>query len=183
MRSRLSEVSAALFVLAVLAPATALGTVTNAAATGCKVDSGAQSARTSSYRFVLRVGMPEQMYTPAQVTKMHPKHGEVMLRGRMNGMGGMSMGGSMRHLEVQICTRPSHTVITTANPTITVKDDSSMGMATKVPVTVMQGVGAGTADLHYGNNVAMKPGHRYTIKVTHKGQTATFHTQVPKASM
>ena len=182
MRSRLSAVSATLLVLAVLAPAAALGTVTSTVATGCKAASAAQSATTSSYHFVLRVGMPEQMYTPAQVKKMHPKHGEVMLRGQMNGMGGMSMGGSMRHLEVQICTRQS-TVITTANPTITVKDDSSMGMATKVPVAVMQGVGAGTADLHYGNNVAMKPGHRFTVKVTLKGQTATFHMRVPKAGM
>ena len=183
MKSRPSAVSAALLVLALLVPAAALGTVTNAAATGCKVGSGAQSATTSSYHFVLHVGMSEQMYTPAQVKKMHPKHGEVMLRGRMNGMGGMSMGGSMQHLEVQICTRPSNTVITTANPTITVKDDSSMGMATKVPVAVMQGVGAGTGDLHYGNNVAMKPGHRYTVKATLKGQTATFHMKVPKTGI
>ena len=178
MSSRLAAGLVALFVIAALAPATALGSTTRPAATGCKAGSGAQSAVTASNRFVLRIGMPEQMYTPAQVKKMHPKHGEVMLRGRMNGMGGMSIGGAMRHLEVQICLRPGNTVITTANPTITVKDAASMGMATKVPVAVMQGVGAGTADLHYGNNVSMKPGHRYTIKVTVKGETAIFHKKV-----
>ena len=183
MRFRLSAVSVALFVVVVFAPAAALGAVTNLTATGCKGSSGAESATTSSYHFVLRVGMPEQMYTRAQVKKMHPKHGEVMLRGHMNGMGGMSMGGSMRHLEVQICTRPSNTVIATANPLITVKDESSMGMAANVPVAVMEGVGAGTADLHYGNNITMTPGHRYTIRVTLKGQTAAFHLKVAKAGM
>jgi hypothetical protein len=103
-----------------------------------------------------------------------------MLRGSMT-MGGMTMGGSQRHLEVQICSRPTSAVITNANPTITVMDMSAHGMAMKVPVAVMQGVGKGTADLHYGNNVAMPAGHRFTVTVTVKGERAVFHVVSPKA--
>jgi hypothetical protein len=43
----------------------------------------------------------------------------------------------------------------------------------------MEGVAAGTADLHYGNNLTMKPGHRYTVAVTVKGETATFRVKTP----
>lgn len=182
MTFRLTAVSTVLVAVAALVPAIALGVPEHARVTGCKAGAEGRSATTAHYRFVLRVGMGELMYTPAQVRKMHPKSGEVMLRGHMNGMSGMpgmSMGASTRHLEVQICTRPSNTVMTAANPTITMKDLSSMGMAMKVPVAVMEGVGAGTADLHYGNNLTMKPGHRYTVTVTVKGETATFRVKTP----
>jgi hypothetical protein len=182
MKARVSIVIATAFALALVAPVTALGTKTHAVVVGCKGDSGSQAAKTAHYHYVLRVGSGELMYTPAQVKKMHPKSGEVMLRGQMNGMSGMpgmSMDASTRHLEVQICTRPRNTVITAANPTITMKDKSSRGIAMKVPVAVMEGVGAGTADLHYGNNVTMKRGHRYTVTVTVKRETATFRVKTP----
>ncbi len=171
---------AALLALAVVAPvgATVARTQTSAA-TGCKATSGVQSAVTPSYRFALRVTMPEQMYTPAQVRKMHPKHGEVMFQGVM-AMGGMAMGG-MRHLEVQICSAKTRAVVTNAHPTIVVADTSS-NMTTKVPIAVMEGIGEGVADLHYGNNVTMSAGHRYTITVTLKGERAVFHMRLPKST-
>jgi hypothetical protein len=176
-------VIATAFALALVAPVAALGAKTHAVVVGCKGGSGSQAAKTAHYHYVLRVGRGELMYTPAQVKKMHPKSGEVMLRGQMNGMSGMpgmSMDASTRHLEVQICTRKGNAVMTKANPTITMKDKSSKGMTTKVPVAVMEGVGAGTADLHYGNNLTMKPGHRYTVTVTVKGETATFRVKTPR---
>ncbi len=177
MRSRVPVLVALLGLISLTAPS-AFAAPEGTAATGCKAGSGTMSALTASYRFTLKVGMPEQMYTPAQVRKLHPKHGEVMLRGQMSGMSGMSMGGSMRHVEVQICARKGSVVVTTANPTITYTDASLKGMVMKMPVAVMEGVGEGVADLHYGNNVMLKPGHRYTIKVTLKGETATFHATV-----
>jgi hypothetical protein len=68
-----------------------------------------------------------------------------MLRGKM--MMGMKMGGSPRHL------------------------------AMNVPVAVMEEIGAGTADLHYGNNVPMPGGHRFTVTATLKGQKAVFSSR------
>lgn len=155
----------------------ATGAAAKPALAGCAAGGGKQISFTRSYRFALHVGMPEKMYTPAQVRKMHPKSGEVMLRGKM---GGMKMGGAMRHLEVQICSRKTRAVVTNANPTIVVVDETAHGMAMKVPAAVMKGVGEGIADLHYGNNVSMPAGHRFRVTVRLKGQRVVFHVTSPK---
>ena len=170
-----------LLALAAVAPVgVAVAGAKTSAVAGCKGGSGTQSAATAGYRFALRVTMPEQMYTPAQVQKMHPKHGEVMLRGTTS-MGGMVMGGSLRHLEVQICSAKTHAVVTNAHPTIVLVDNST-ATTTKVPVAVMEGIGEGVADLHYGNNVAMPAGHRFTITVTLRGERAVFQMRLPKST-
>ena len=178
-RVRILAISAVAFALAALALTTTAGA--SRVAVGCKAEAEVRIAATASYRFALRVGMPERMYTPAQARKMHPKQGEVMLRGSMS-MGGMAMGGSMRHLEVQICAKTANAVITNANPTIVVVDTTAHGMPMKVPIAVMEGIGKGVADLHYGNNVTMPAGHRFTITVTLKGQRAILHATSPKAT-
>jgi len=82
--------------------------------------------------------------------------------------------GSRRHLEVHICT-PAGKVVTGAHPAITVND-------AMVPVAVMEGVGEGAADLHYGNNVNLRPGQEVTVVVRLKGQQAVFHATVSKSS-
>lgn len=147
--------------------------------TDCSAAAGVHIATTSMYRLALHVGMPEMMYTPAQVRKLHPKTGEVMLRGKM--MMGMKMGGSTRHLEVHVCLRKNRAVITNAHPTITLTDRTSKGMPMNISVAVMEGIGAGTADLHYGNNVPMPASHRFTVTVALKGQKAVFNVTSPKA--
>lgn len=139
---------------------------------GCVAKPGTYRAATASYRFVLKVTMPEKMYTQAQVRAMHPKAGEVMLRGPMSGMGG-SMAG-MRHLEVQICMRVTSAVVTNAMPMIRVRDEATR-KTMMVPVAVMEGIGEGVADLHYGNNVAMTAGHSFTVTVQVKEEKATLH--------
>ncbi len=181
MRIPASLLAAALAAVPLLAvaPVSALGAADTSNVAGCKGESGAQSAATASYRFVLRVGMHEKMYTPAQVKKTHPKTGEVMLSGTMSAMGQMAMGTSMRHLEVQICSRSDRAVIANAHPTIFLVDSASKtGAAIKVAVAVMEGIGKGLADLHYGNNVQMAAGRSYTVKVSLKGETITFHVHL-----
>jgi hypothetical protein len=128
------------------------------------------------YLFALSIGPEETMYTPAQVKSKHPSSGEVMLAGKMaGGMAGMDMGGgAQRHLEVHICTTGGK-VVTGAHPTITVN-------GAMVPIAVMEGVGAGVADYHYGNNVNLKPGQKVTVVVELNAQKAIFHTTVPKSS-
>jgi hypothetical protein len=49
----------------------------------------------------------------------------------------------------------------------------------KVPSAIMVGVGEPITDYHYGNDVALKPGSRITVKVTVKGQLAVFRATVP----
>ena len=133
-------------------------------------------AKQGPYVFALSIGPTEAMYTPAEVKSKHPKSGEVMLAGKMvGGMAGMDMTtGPQRHLEVHIC-KTGGQVVTGAHPTITV--DGAM-----VPVAVMEGVGEGVADYHYGNNVSLKTGQKVTVVVKLNGQTATFHATVPKSA-
>ncbi|MHB8643464.1 MAG: hypothetical protein ACYDA3_11345 [Gaiellaceae bacterium] len=138
-----------------------------------------QTKTTRSYVFKLSIGMSEQMWTPAQAKSKHPKSGEVMIRGAM---GGMSMGGSSRHLEVHIRSRSTGKAVTNGHPTITMIDTSvKNAMMRSVPVAVMEGVSAGASDLHYGNNVQMVAGHTFRITVTLNGERAVFRIKVPTA--
>lgn len=152
-------------------------------AAGAPCSSG-QVLKSASYVFALAIGPLEQMYTPAQVAAKHPTSGEVMLSGTMSGaMAGMGMSPSgERHLEVHICTSGGK-VVTGAHPTIVVEDPAAKTMATRVPIATMEGVGEGSADYHYGNNVALGAGHHITVTVTLGGQKVVFHAVVPKASM
>ena len=149
-------------------------------------------ATTASYQVALAIGPAEQMLTQAQATTGHPMQGEVMLRGQMMTLPGMSMGsdarGGMsapvedRHLEVHICSKTTGQVVQDAQPTITVIDNSTGGTSQHVPVAVMEGVGQATRDLHYGNNVVMQPGHTFTVLVAVGPEQATFKVMTPSSS-
>jgi hypothetical protein len=165
--------------LALLASVAALAAAAYWASAGAAMPSACLTgsvAKTGPYVFAVTVGPEETMYTPAQVKSKHPKTGEVMLAGKMvGGMAGMDMStGPQRHLEVHICTTKGKVVIG-AHPSITVN-------GAMVPVAVMEGVGEGTADYHYGNNVSLKTGQKAKVVVKLKGTTAVFDVTVPKLS-
>lgn len=172
MTSRLSSVRFVVPIVAVvLAPI-----LPAAAASGMSPSAHATSA---SYRFTLTIGMPEQMWTLAQVKAKHPKTGEVMLMGSM--AGGMSMGSSQRHLEVHIYARSTGKPIAGGHPTISAVDASAKNaMPITVPVAEMEGVTSGAADVHYGNNVNLVGGHTYKVTVTLNGQRASLQATAPK---
>jgi hypothetical protein len=133
-------------------------------------------ATTASYKLTLSVGPTEAMYTMDEVKSKHPATGEVMVGDSMS-MGGMSMGKANRHLEVHVASRASGKVVTNVNPAITLNDTSAMNgmaMAQKVNAMAMEGIGEGVADLHYGDNVKLAPGHVYKVVVTIKGEKANF---------
>jgi hypothetical protein len=161
-----------LFVLSTLACFVAVAA--SAAAAAIQMSPAPQTVTTKSYVFKLTLGMSEQMWTQAQVRTKHPKTGEVMLMGSMSG--GMSMGGSARHLEVHIVSRATSKVVAGAHPTITALDTTvKNAMTVKVPVAEMEGVTEGAADLHYGNNVHLISGHTYKITVRLNDERAVFH--------
>ena len=95
-----------------------------------------------------------------------------MLRGTMTSAAALT-GDPIRHLEVQICERATRVVVTNANPKIVV-DDRTKRKALVLPVSVMEGIGEGVADLHYGNNIAMPRKHRFLVAVTWKRERASF---------
>ena len=137
----------------------------------------ARATKTASYSLTLVVGPNETMYTQAEATKMHLKSGEVMVGGAM------SMGHSMtamrgdvkRHLEVQVKKRSTGAVVTNLTPQMTLTNTSGMAMsAQKLEVMAMQGIGKGTADYHFGNNVWLHPGDTYKVNVLVRGEKGVF---------
>ncbi len=152
-------------------------------AAACRPASAAdQTVTTPTYVFVLHVGSPEKMLmiSAAQAKSRHITSGELMVGGSMSGMSSGAMNGHMttRHLELHICNRTSGKVVTGAMPTITAAP-SSGGTTEYLPVAVMEGVVAGAADLHYGNNVPLRPSTRYTITVRLGADHAAFNYTVP----
>ena len=146
-------------------------------------------ATTPSYHMALVIGPVEQMQHEATATTGHAMQGEVMLKGQMTTLPGMSMGsggGGMsppvedRHLEVHICSKTGR-VVQDAQPQISVTDNSA-GSTSQVPVAVMEGAGQGVDDLHYGNNVVMQPGHDFTVLVVVGSERATFTLKMPSSS-
>jgi hypothetical protein len=137
-----------------------------------------QQALAGPYRVVLRIGSVEKMYTLAQYHKLHPKSGEIMLKGIMT-LRTMGMNKMLKphHLEVHVYSRRTGRVVANANCAITITDLHTT-RKTMVPVVVMEGIGAGPQDLHYGNNVMLMTGHYrvgVTINSVHVSFTVFWH--------
>lgn len=136
----------------------------------CQGSSGNASATTASYVVVLDVGPAEQMYSQQEADSTHPSSGEVMLGGSMTDVS----GPSVRHVEAHICSRSGGSVVTGAQPAITITDTTAGTGAHDLPVAEMQGVGQGPSDYHYGNNAVLQAGHSYTIAVRINGESAAL---------
>ena len=151
-------------------------------APGCRASSaGDQTVSTASYVFLLHVGDPEKMLmiTAAQAKAKHITTGELMLGGSMASTGRIGAQMTRRHVEVHICSRATGQVVADAMPSITAVPTSG-GAADHVPVMVMEGVTAGSADLHYGNNVPFHLGTSYRITVRLGGEQVSFSYTVPR---
>ena len=144
-----------------------------------------QTHTTSGHVFLLHLGPRESMLmlSPGEAKAKHITTGELMVSGTMSmGTSSGTMSGDMttRHLEIHICRRESGTVVTDARPLITVSPPG--GGTGQIPVAVMEGVTAGVADLHYGNNVALRRGGTYTITVRLGSDSASFKATVPRSA-
>lgn len=144
-------------------------------APGCRIFAGEFTGASPSYSVAVDVGPPERMYTPEQAAAEHPVSGEIMIRGTM----AMVEGSDARHLEVHICSRRTGQVVSDALPTITIADSATPQVAQDVPVALMEGVGSGQGDLHYGNNVAMVTGHTYIVTVRLRGEQIAIKVAPP----
>jgi|SRR5579862_3470018 len=169
-----------LFVVVAAVAASVAVFANEAAAMGGGACASGQVVKTTSYVFALQIGPSEQMYTAAEVKAKHPKTGEEMLSGTMAAM--TMASGNTHHLEVHIC-NTSGSVVMGAHPSITVDDPSAKMMMMTVPIATMEGIGMGSADYHYGNNVELTAGHHITVTVTLKGQRAMFHAIGSKSGM
>jgi len=172
MRFRLLVLSLALLALT---PALAFGRGSGSAGP-C---ASGNVASTASYRMALDIGPREEMYLPSEVKARHIKSGEIMLGGEMS-MVKKSAGTKVYHLEVHICTKQTGAVVTRLKPLIVVTGPGADTMSMTVPSAIMVGIGEPITDYHYGNDLALKPASRISVKVTVKGQVATFSATVPR---
>ena len=130
------------------------------------IDSGIKSAtgRSSAFHFSVDSGSWSLNQTLLcrklfGAEKTHATSGEIMVGGTMSMpmTFGMSMTPAMamdtRHLKVQVSSRATGKVVTTARCAITVIN-SATKKRMSVPVT-LYGVKEGLADRHYGNNVSV----------------------------
>jgi hypothetical protein len=134
---------------------------------GCDNQGAVASATTKTFLLVADLGPLSEMFSSGQVPSSVPANSEIMLSGSMTTID----TAVARHLEVHICDRKSGEVVAGANPSITLQDTTA-GTTAVVSVATMEGVGAGQADLHYGNNVAAPVGHSFVATVTVRGETA-----------
>ncbi|MGH9121035.1 MAG: hypothetical protein ACRDYC_03690 [Acidimicrobiales bacterium] len=137
---------------------------------GCNPAGQAASADSATYHYVLDVGPLEQMYTQQQNQANHPTTGEVMIGGEMS----MASGPDARHMEVHICYLSNGDVVDASTPPSLTLTDATTGNSQDVPVSTMEGVTEGEADLHYGNNVSITPGDHYEVTVVLKGEQVTM---------
>jgi hypothetical protein len=132
------------------------------------------------YKLTLDIGPLEVMYTAAQIKKLHPKSGEIMISGTM--VMGMGMGPMPNHhLELHVFSRQTGAVVTKAMVAITIYTAKGK-LVEKVPIAVMRGIKSGASDTHFGNNVALKDG-KYMVKAQVEHTTATFMVTVGAGSM
>jgi flagellar biosynthesis component FlhA len=137
-----------------------------------------KAAKTQSYAVTLEVGPMESMYTEEQAKESHPATGEVMLgTGMSTPTGGHAIGmegGPIRQLDVRVRARSTGAVLGGLKPTIALRDVTAKSTASAIQAIALEGIDAGPADLHYGNDVMLQPGHRYEVLVGVKGQHAAF---------
>jgi hypothetical protein len=147
-----------------------------AAATRCASEAGKPHVKqidTASYRMILSVGAPEDMYTQVQVNAKGITAGELMLAGRMNSSMDMGMGGGLKqHVEVSICNLSTGKVMRGAKVHMSLARQGGTWMP--MNVAEMRGLDEPRTMSHYGNNVRT-PKSPYKVKVRAGGQTAVFH--------
>lgn len=142
-----------------------------------------QEALTAHYRLVLRIGPTEAMYTAAEARMHHPGSGEIMVGGRMtDGMGGMAHGSNGKpdpdrhHLELHVYSRATGKIVVEAHVTIAVTGAEKKSLS--VPIARMYGIDEGPDDMHYGNNVVLRPG-TYSVRAAVNGERARFTVSLP----
>lgn len=111
------------------------------------------------YIVVVNVLPPEEMYTAAEVAKLHPTVGELVVDGRVT-----PALPTTRHTEAHVYAKDTGLPLSDVRPRMTLLDRVT-GHVTDVDATLMQDVVLGASDRHFGSNVVIKPGHEFTIVV------------------
>jgi len=142
-----------------------------------------QEALTPHYRLVLQIGPTETMYTATEARMRHPTSGEIMVGGQMTdeivGMAHRSNGKpdpDRRHVELHVYSRATGKIVVEAHVTIAVAGTDKKSLS--LPIARMYGIDEGPDDMHYGNNVVLRPG-TYSVRAAVNGERARFTVSLP----
>jgi hypothetical protein len=126
-----------------------------------------------SYRLALAIGPPQHLYSQAQIRARHPSTGEVLLNGTAPSAGTAIPN---HYLELHVYSAANGTPISAVAVTLIVTTPQGRTLQ-RVPAVAMQRVAVGSADRHFGDNLALPAGH-YHVAV-HAGQaSAVFDVHV-----
>jgi len=139
-----------------------------------------KTATTDGLRIELHVMEAEPFYTAEQV-KADPELKGMLIVGGAGPLAPDSEAHPNCHLIVHVFDARTGQPLTDAKVSMEYqmldREGRSQGMATEVPVVVMQVIGKGPASTHYGNNVVLPDGN-YRVTVVANGKKAEFDIAV-----
>jgi hypothetical protein len=156
-------------VLVGIAASVAAAAAVAAPAPRCQVEGPAQ--RTASRTFVLHVLPAEEIFTKAEAAAGERKKGEVILRGALP-RGARTATPAKTHVSVHVLDRRTGRAVWEPYP-IRLRL-GKVAETRPLPVALMQGIGKGACDRHYGTNVKLESGQPYTLTATLGRDTVTF---------
>ncbi len=140
-----------------------------------------QTANVNGLRIELHVMEAEPFYTADQVKADSTLEGMLTVGGAAP-LQPNAMPAPNCHLIVHVYDAQTGKALTDAKVSMKYQqldaDGKPTGMATEVPVTVMQVIGKGPGSTHYGNNVILRDG-TYVVNVTANGKNTKFRIVVP----
>jgi hypothetical protein len=131
--------------------------------------------RTATRTFVLRVQAAERIFTRAEAATAKPNHhGEVIVRGALP-RAARTASRSQTHVSVHVFDRGTGSAVWEPYP-LRVRLGRATEQAPGRPLVValMEGVGKGSCDRHYGTNVRLEAGQRYTLTARLGSETVVF---------
>lgn len=135
-------------------------------------------ASTAHYNLELDLSGRQVMYSMAQVKKLKPTSGEIMVGGKMVMMKHVPAGKSLYHMELHVRSKATGKPVEGAKVKISITSPS-LKKPIAVPIAVMYGIKEGVSDWHYGNNIALAPGN-YKVRVDANSERAIFDLAIPK---
>jgi hypothetical protein len=138
-----------------------------------------KTATADGLRIELHVMKAEPFYTAEQV-KANPKLEGMLIIGGAKPLAPDAKTHPNCHLIVHVFNAKTGKPLVNTKVSMTYQAEAQgkpVGVATKVPVVVMQVIGKGPATTHYGNNVVLPDG-TYVVTVVANDQKAVFHIKV-----
>jgi hypothetical protein len=122
------------------------------------------------YKLVLKIGPLEKIFTKDQARRLHPKTGEIAL------VGTKPAGVSAPNHYLALYIFSLATGATVSNMKVTISIVLPNGTARLEPTSsVMQGIGVGPSDRHYGANVSLPNGpYRVLVQVEEPSSSFDF---------